>query len=166
MTIYKMGICFLLVPLSCWSCKAEREGAPITPEEIEAHIRFLSDDLLEGRAVGSRGLAIAALYHENYFRSLGLEPAFGQSFRQSFTLLGSQADLEASLEIFLDNKTIRCEFAKDFLVGSSREDTPEGVEGAPGDRGEVHRTGVEGLPVDAGHGPAASVVVGLGRRLP
>ncbi|MBN1938423.1 MAG: hypothetical protein JW843_02485, partial [Candidatus Aminicenantes bacterium] len=35
---------------------------PITPNEIEAHIRFLSDDLLEGRLTGTRGVEIAALY--------------------------------------------------------------------------------------------------------
>lgn len=129
MTIRKVCFCLLPALLFCWSCQAERGHAPITPEEIEAHIRFLSDDLLEGRAVGSRGIAIAALYHENYFRGLGLEPAFGLSFRQTFTLLGSQPDVEASLEILLDNKSIQYEFAKDFLVGSSTKDTPEEVDG-------------------------------------
>ena len=84
----------------------EAETVAPPPEEIEAHIRFLSDDLLEGRAVGSRGLAVAALYHENYFRSLGLEPAFGQSFRQPFTLIGSQPDDKASLEIFSEKTSI------------------------------------------------------------
>jgi len=129
MTIYKISICLLLVLISSWSCKSESEYAPITSEEIEAHIRFLSDDLLEGRAVGSRGLALAALFHENYFRSLGLEPAFGQSFRQPFTLIGSQPDDKASLEIFSGDTSIQYELAKDFVVGSSRKDNPEGVEG-------------------------------------
>mgnify|MGYP001138973343 FL=1 len=52
----------LVFPLFYMACGQGREEAkPVTPEEIEGHIRFLSDDLLEGRGVGSRGLDIAAL---------------------------------------------------------------------------------------------------------
>ena len=47
----------------------------IRPEAIEAHIRFLADDLLEGRAPGSRGFEIASRYVETHFRTLGLHPA-------------------------------------------------------------------------------------------
>ena len=59
-------ICFLFITLGCNRSIPIQE---ITVDEIEAHIRFLSDDLLEGRAVGSQGLAVAALYQENIFRS-------------------------------------------------------------------------------------------------
>jgi len=41
--------------------------------ELESHIRFLSDDLLEGRAVGSRGIAVAEPYQEDLFRTFWLE---------------------------------------------------------------------------------------------
>jgi len=93
-----------------WSCKKPRIGIrPITPQEIEAHIRFLSDDLLEGRAVGSRGLSLAVLYQENYFRSLGLEPVFGLSFSQPLVLRGSQPDKAASMEIFSDGVSLNFE---------------------------------------------------------
>lgn len=126
---YKIFIVFLIVSALFWCCKKSEPVKPITPQEIEAHIRFLSDDLLEGRSVGSRGLAIAALYQENYFRSLGLEPAFGQSFRQPFVLKGSLPDHNASLEIFSENTQIDYEIYEDFVVNSEREDCPEGVEG-------------------------------------
>ena len=54
---------------------ASREAAPvITAGAIEAHIRFLADDLLEGRDTGERGYDIAARYVESHFRLLGLEP--------------------------------------------------------------------------------------------
>lgn len=123
-------IVFLLIPGLFWSCQKPRIGVrPITPHEIEAHIRFLSDDLLEGRAVGSRGLALAALYQENHLRSLGLEPVFGQSFRQPLVLRGSQPDQRASLEIFSDEVSLNYEIHEDFVVNSYREDCPEGVEG-------------------------------------
>lgn len=113
-----------------WSCQRFEKGPqPITSHEIDAHIRFLSDDLCEGRAVGSRGLAIAALYQESFFRSIGLEPAFSQDYRQSFELKGSSPDKNASLEIFSNSMKIQYELYKDFVVTSHREDTPQGVEG-------------------------------------
>ena len=34
----------------------------ITPEALRSHVRFLSDDLLEGRGTGTRGHEIAAHY--------------------------------------------------------------------------------------------------------
>ena len=42
---------------------------------IEAHIRFLADDLLEGRGTGTRGYGIASRYVAGEFQKLGLEPA-------------------------------------------------------------------------------------------
>ncbi|HEY8551331.1 MAG TPA: M20/M25/M40 family metallo-hydrolase [Vicinamibacterales bacterium] len=51
---------------------------------LEAHIRFLSDDLLEGRAPATRGGDLAARYIAAMFRTLGLEPgaADGTYFQQ------------------------------------------------------------------------------------
>jgi Zn-dependent M28 family amino/carboxypeptidase len=52
----------------------------IAAEKIEAaglrsHIRFLADDLLEGRGPGSRGDQLAQLYISSELESLGIEPA-------------------------------------------------------------------------------------------
>jgi Zn-dependent M28 family amino/carboxypeptidase len=49
--------------------------AAIRPEAIEAHMRFLADDLLEGREAGTRGYDLAAAYVASQFRLLGLRPA-------------------------------------------------------------------------------------------
>jgi hypothetical protein len=43
---------------------------------IKAHIRFLADDLLEGRGTGTRGHRIAATYVAAQFESVGLETSF------------------------------------------------------------------------------------------
>jgi hypothetical protein len=116
--------------LVSWGCqKKQKDLNPITPAEIEGHIVFLSDDLLEGRAVGSQGLELAALYHESIFRSLGLEPAFGDSFRQPLVLHGSKPDRDASLEFFSDLIHIESDIFDEFMVRSQRQDCPEGVEG-------------------------------------
>lgn len=45
----------------------------ITPKTIQAHLRFLSNDLLEGRGTPSRGLDIAAEYIAAQFQLNGLE---------------------------------------------------------------------------------------------
>jgi hypothetical protein len=53
-------------------------AAPVpsfTPEAFRAHVAFLSDDLLEGRDIGSRGHEIAARYVASRFEALGLKPA-------------------------------------------------------------------------------------------
>lgn len=47
----------------------------IDPERIRAHVRFLSDDLLEGRGTGTRGGELAAKYIATQFALYGLKPA-------------------------------------------------------------------------------------------
>jgi hypothetical protein len=47
----------------------------IRPEAIRAHMRFLADDMLEGRGTGTRGYELAAKYVATQFEALGLEPA-------------------------------------------------------------------------------------------
>jgi len=44
-------------------------------DAIRAHVAFLADDLLEGRATGSRGYDIAARYVATQMELLGLKPA-------------------------------------------------------------------------------------------
>ena len=47
----------------------------IRSEALSSHIRFLADDLLEGRATGSPGHAVAARYLATQLEALGLQPA-------------------------------------------------------------------------------------------
>ena len=47
----------------------------ITPNEIDGHLRFLSSDLLEGRAPGTRGGRLAAEYIASQLRAVGVAPA-------------------------------------------------------------------------------------------
>lgn len=59
----------------------------IRPETIDAHLRFLSHRLLEGRAPGTRGGTIAMEYIQAQFRRIGLEPASG-SYLQPVPMVG------------------------------------------------------------------------------
>ncbi len=61
----------------------------IDPEHIRAHVRFLSDDLLEGRGTGARGGDIAAAYIAAQFALDGLAPAGdGGSYLQKVRFTG------------------------------------------------------------------------------
>jgi Zn-dependent M28 family amino/carboxypeptidase len=48
---------------------------PRAERTLEAHTRFLADDMLEGRDTGSRGYDIAAAYVAAQFAAVGLRPA-------------------------------------------------------------------------------------------
>lgn len=54
----------------------------ITPEEIDGDLRFLSSDLLEGRAPATRGGQLATEYIADQLRSAGVEPGVGDSYFQ------------------------------------------------------------------------------------
>ena len=51
----------------------------ITPEEIDAHLRFLSSDLLEGRAPATRGGRIAENYIASQLQTFGVKPGVGDT---------------------------------------------------------------------------------------
>ena len=53
----------------------QQAAESIDPEKIRAHVKFLSDDLLEGRGPGKRGAEIAAKYIATQFSVNGLKPA-------------------------------------------------------------------------------------------
>ena len=61
----------------------------IRPDSIEAHVRFLSHDLLEGRGTGQRGGDIAAEYIATQFALYGLKPAGDNgSYLQKVPMVG------------------------------------------------------------------------------
>ncbi len=102
---------------------------PVTVDELAAHIRYLSSDQLEGRAVGTPGIELAARYHEDYFRTMGLEPAFGASYRQTFTLKGSRPDPQATLEISGPGVVLAPALWDEFVIRTEREDAPAEASG-------------------------------------
>jgi len=71
---------------------------PLSRQEIRAHLRFLADDLLEGRGVGTRGDLLTQAYLETSLAASGLAPAFPDGFRQPVRLRRVQPDPELELE--------------------------------------------------------------------
>src|SRR5574337_1164688 len=61
----------------------------IDPEHIRAHVRFLADDLFEGRGTGQRGGDLAAKYIATQFALYGLKPAGDNgTYMQKVPLVG------------------------------------------------------------------------------
>jgi Peptidase family M28/PDZ domain len=73
-----------------------------------AHVRYLADDRLEGRAVGSAGARCAADYIATQLRALGLEPAGTEgNYFQAFPIRkGSELGTDNTLSIGDDTFTI------------------------------------------------------------
>ncbi len=69
-------------------------------QQLSAHVYFLSDDRLEGRATGSEGERIALEYIASYFNQYGLSPKGKDGYVQSFDFsLGKKVGLTNALEI-------------------------------------------------------------------
>ncbi|MGH7637994.1 MAG: M28 family peptidase, partial [Gemmatimonadaceae bacterium] len=71
----------LLIP-SLLSAQGGRVTS-ITPAEIDGYLRFLSSDLLEGRAPATRGGRLAAEYIASQLRAFGLRPGLDTSYFQT-----------------------------------------------------------------------------------
>jgi len=69
----------------------------VDPERIRAHVRFLADDLLEGRGTGQRGGDLAAEYIATQFALYGLKPVGDNgTFMQRVPLVGITPEPETT----------------------------------------------------------------------
>jgi hypothetical protein len=124
---------FAIVSLLATHCFAQRAEdiamQQIRPEAIEAHMRFLADDLLEGRGTGTRGYEIAARYVAAQFEAMGLKPAgVGGGYFQPVPLRRVQLVPEqSSVTLILNGHDEPLVFEKDFLVDAPRGETDRSV---------------------------------------
>ncbi|KFN42738.1 M28 family metallopeptidase [Arenimonas metalli] len=96
--------------------------APSTEDgarRIEADVAFLADDLLEGRAAGTRGYDLAARYVASRYRAIGLAPAGDDgSYFQKVPLLEARRVREgAAFTVQRDDGDLSFAFQDDFLPG-------------------------------------------------
>jgi Zn-dependent M28 family amino/carboxypeptidase len=91
--------------------------SPISENALRAHIKFLSDDRLEGRGTGARGGETAALYVAEQFEGMGLKGAGAKgSFWQPVSLVGVKADPKTELRINGPGNAESFKFADDFVA--------------------------------------------------
>jgi aminopeptidase YwaD len=71
--------CLICITVS--SCMTVR-NSKVTTNELTAHIKFLSSDMLSGRMTGSKGDSLAAEYIRSQLASNGLVPLTGDGFQR------------------------------------------------------------------------------------
>lgn len=88
----------------------------LRPASIEAHLRFLSHPLLEGRGAGARGGRLAEEYIRSAFRAAGLLPVDGGDYRQIVPMVG----MDARPRLAFDSPLDRFEpvFRDEYVLGA------------------------------------------------
>jgi Zn-dependent M28 family amino/carboxypeptidase len=115
----------LTVPAS-----VERAFDNFRPAALRAHDRFLASDLLEGRAPGTRGDALAIEYLAAQFEAFGLEPGGdNDTFFQKIPLLGMTVDASRTSVAFTraDGPTLGPLKYLDQFVATNPSQTEQGT---------------------------------------
>jgi Zn-dependent M28 family amino/carboxypeptidase len=98
----------------------ERVGKEvITRNALEAPIRFLADDALEGRGPATRGDTLARLYLSTQLQALGYEPgAPNGQWQQTFDIVGIAAQVPQTWAFTAKGKSIELKVGEDFIAAS------------------------------------------------
>ena len=91
-------------------------ASPITANEIDGHLRFLSSDLLEGRAPATRGGRLAAEYIAAQLRVFGVEPAVNGSYFQKVPIDIVSADRTTIRATTSGRATATLRYPEDVVV--------------------------------------------------
>ena len=101
----------------------------IDAERIRADLRFLADDLLEGRGTGQKGGRLAALYLETRFRILGLEPAAAPgSYLQEVPLVGLETQSESRLAIVSEQGRLEPKWLEEYVANAETQKDVEAID--------------------------------------
>ena len=107
----------VLLVASAVSQQRKVPSSAISEATLKAHIRFLSDDLLEGRGTGARGGELAAKYIAAQLEAMGAKGAAANgSFFQRVSLVGVKADPATVLTISGSSGSETFKFADDFVA--------------------------------------------------
>jgi hypothetical protein len=98
-------------------------AARLAPHDITPHVRFLADDLLEGRAPGSRGERLATRYIAAQMEAAGLAPgAEGGSFYQKVPLVGLSPKLPPTVTVTGAGKSVTLRVPSEVVVFSGTQE--------------------------------------------
>jgi Zn-dependent M28 family amino/carboxypeptidase len=124
-----LGLALALV--TAVTVASQQKTSTFSEAKLKAHIRFLSDDMLEGRGTGARGGELAAKYIAAQLEALGAKGAGENgSFFQPVSLVGVKADPTTTLTISSANGTESFKFADDFVAftGAQTEQVDVGAD--------------------------------------
>ncbi|HEX6535529.1 MAG TPA: M28 family peptidase [Gemmatimonadaceae bacterium] len=114
----------LLAPAALAAQRSGRAASHIGAAEIDGDLRFLSSDLLEGRAPATRGGRLAAEYIADQLRAAGVEPGVGGSYFQHVPIDVVSAD-RSTIHVAASGKaSATLDFPDDVVVWAGSA-TPE-----------------------------------------
>jgi peptidase M28-like protein len=116
-----LACCCISFNLSAQNSSEAQKAATnaIRPEQIRAHIRFLADSLLQGRAPGTPGYDIAARYVATELEGMGLRPGVSGNWYQPVPLQKAVTDATASsLVLTVNGKEQKLVDAKDYVLST------------------------------------------------
>jgi Zn-dependent M28 family amino/carboxypeptidase len=128
------------MPIRCWLIVlalllpftgATAAAPPLRDSTLRGHIKFLSDDLLEGRGIGTHGGEIATRYIATQLLGMGIRGAGpGGSYYQPVSLVGVKTDPQTELRVVGDRGQEVFRFADDFIAftGAQTADVPVSAE--------------------------------------
>jgi len=93
-----ISLLFALVTSAQFNNSPEKFGKTITSNDLSKHLYIIAGKEMEGRGTGTPGLEKAALYIENEFKRIGLEPGNKNSYQYYFPLFQDSL-LSASIQI-------------------------------------------------------------------
>ncbi len=110
---------------------AEKAAKAIDRSSLEAPIRFLSDDLLEGRGPASRGDETAQLYLASTLESLGYQPILPNGeWQQRFQIVGIKSDMPKTWELKAGGQTVDLKWWDDYIGASGVQEPTSTVKDA------------------------------------
>jgi Zn-dependent M28 family amino/carboxypeptidase len=116
-------LCFSLCAGAQTPLAVQAAEASISPEAIRAHVRFLADDLLEGRGPGVRGGDLAAKYIATQFALDGLKPAGDNgTYFQQVDFFGMKVNRDATTFTLAPTSgaPMDLHFGADYIVSNPR----------------------------------------------
>jgi hypothetical protein len=120
-----LAVVVVSVAVQSWTARADGDPADaamatIRPEAIRADMRFLADDLLEGRGTATRGQEIAAKFMAAQFEQMGLQPAGdnGTYFQSVPFRSGRPDESKSTLILVRGGKEQKLVYRKDFITGA------------------------------------------------
>ena len=103
----------------------------ITRAALEAPIRFLSSDLLEGRGPATRGDQLARLYLQTRLEGMGYQPAFANgAWQQPFDIVGIKGQFPKSWRFQGRSEHVDLAWREDYIAVSGLQSESVSVDDA------------------------------------
>ena len=108
----------------------DHAAAQIDRGSLEGPIRFLADDLLEGRGPASRGDQLAQLYLATTLQSLGLEPGVGNGYVQPFDMVSVNAEVPKTWAFRKGGQDLTLKYWDQYIAASGVQEDRSAIDGA------------------------------------